>query len=292
MARRTTYQPPQFTPKQLSLSDIESGIRKLNKRISEVEQLDPRALANSDPTGKKVERSIRDAVAEIFGEGSIEAQDFAQPQFLQGPLYRGGADYTQNYENGIKKMLVDLQGLIEKLEERREDLMTHAPTATPPISTVEERRLFTREVFILHGHDDAAKQEVARFLEHLGLEPVILHEQTNRGSITIIEKLERHSNVPFAVVLLTPDDVGAPASARDNLKYRARQNVILELGYFLAKLGRERVYPLYKEGVEIPSDFSGIIYTPLDSHGGWKLVLAMELKEVWPDIDLNNVRRR
>lgn len=151
------------------------------------------------------------------------------------------------------------------------------------------QKALTRDVFIVHGHDEAAKEQVARFLGNLNLRPVILHEQANHGSSTIIEKLERHSNVTFAIVLLTPDDLGSVKNSPNALSPRARQNVILELGYFLGKLGRKGVCPLYKEGVELPSDFSGVIYTPLDSHGGWQLKLAKELRLILSDIDLNNI---
>lgn len=295
MARRTTSQRPTFDNKTLSLSEIQLGIKKLQKRISEVEQLDPQALDADDPVGDKVRRSIRDTVAEIFGENSREAADFINPSFYHGPHTMRGygdpePDNTPYYAAGIKKMVVDLNGLIEKLEERREDLSTHTSKAMALAPVAQTST--TREVFIVHGHDDVAKLAVARFLEQMGLEPVILNEQTNLGSSTVIEKFERHSNVPFAIVLLTPDDVGSQKSDRENLNFRARQNVVLELGYFLGKLGRARVCSLYKEGVEIPSDYAGVIYTLLDNHGGWKLQLAAELREVWPDIDLNKANRR
>lgn len=103
---------------------------------------------------------------------------------------------------------------------------------------IPNRTLESRRVFIVHGHDSAARESLARFVERLGVEAVILHEQAGR-SRTIIEKLEDHSDVDFAVILLTPDDVGAAKADRATLKPRARQNVILELGYFVGKLGRE-----------------------------------------------------
>ena len=105
--------------------------------------------------------------------------------------------------------------------------------------------LNSRKVFIVHGHDNEAKERVARFLEKLGLEPIILHEKASSGR-TIIEKFETYSgDIAFAVVLLTPDDVGCAALSRENQKPRARQNVILELGYFLGRLGRVRICALY-----------------------------------------------
>jgi predicted nucleotide-binding protein len=133
----------------------------------------------------------------------------------------------------------------------------------------------SRKVFLVHGHDEAAKQSVARLLEKLGLQPIILHEQPNKGQ-TVIEKFEANSDVGFAVVLLTPDDVGRATSDK-KLKPRARQNVVLELGYFFAKLGRARVCALYK-GVELPSDVVGVIYAPYDEHDGWRVKLANEIR--------------
>lgn len=144
-------------------------------------------------------------------------------------------------------------------------------------------------VFIVHGHDEAPRETVARFITSVGLEPVILHEQANRG-MTIPEKLVANGNVGFAVVLLTPDDVGrSKADITDNP--RARQNVILELGYFVGRLGRERVCALLRDQVEIPSDYMGVVYTPFDSGGGWRQQLAKELEAAGYNIDWNKVMR-
>lgn len=132
-------------------------------------------------------------------------------------------------------------------------------------------------VFVVHGHDNEAKETVARFIEQCGLKAVILHEQPNRGR-TIIEKFEDYSKVAFAVVLLTPDDVGAAKDHREDLKPRARQNVIFELGFFIGLLGRERVCALSKGGIEPPSDFQGILWINLKAGDGWKIELVKELK--------------
>jgi predicted nucleotide-binding protein len=135
-------------------------------------------------------------------------------------------------------------------------------------------------VFVVHGHDNEMKQAVARTVERLGLEAVILHEKPNRGQ-TIIEKIERFSDVGFAVVLLSPDDTGySNATGPDVAKPRARQNVILELGYFAGKLGRENVVALHRGSIELPSDYDGVLYTPYDSDSGaWRSELVAELKE-------------
>ncbi|MCE2400774.1 nucleotide-binding protein [Candidatus Poribacteria bacterium] len=126
-------------------------------------------------------------------------------------------------------------------------------------------RISDYNIFIVHGHDGEAKHKVARF------------KQPSKGQ-TIIDKFEEHADeAAFAIVLLTADDVGAPKNNEDDLKSRARQNVILELGYFLHGLGRERVCVLHEEGVELPSDIQGIVYVPFDKAGGWKGTLSREL---------------
>jgi predicted nucleotide-binding protein len=105
----------------------------------------------------------------------------------------------------------------------------------------------------------------------------------------VIEKFEAHADVVFAVVLFTPDDVGYPAASPEKARPRARQNVVLELGFFMAMLGRQRVCVLYRGDVEVPSDYAGVLYIELDNAGAWKFHLAREMKRVGIDIDLNNV---
>lgn len=144
-------------------------------------------------------------------------------------------------------------------------------------------------VFIVHGHDEAPRETVARFITTVGLQPVILHEQANRG-MTIPEKLVANGNVGFAIVLLTPDDLGRAKTAKEETP-RARQNVILELGYFVGRLGRDRVCALLKDEIEIPSDYMGVVYTNFDQDGGWKQKLAKELDAAGYEIDWNKVMR-
>ena len=142
-------------------------------------------------------------------------------------------------------------------------------------------------VFLVHGHDEAAVQTVARFVERLGIKPVILHEQINQG-MTVIEKFEEFAGrAGFAIVLMTPDDRGHAVSSPRKKRFRPRQNVILELGYFAAKLGRRRTFVLRKGDTEIPSDLLGLVYEPMDSTEGWKIRLARELLAVGFQIDLN-----
>lgn len=143
-------------------------------------------------------------------------------------------------------------------------------------------------VFIVHGHDNEMKLDVARTIEKLGFEAIILNEKTNEGE-TVIEKFEKYSEkVGFAVILLSPDDVGNEKHKSHELKQRARQNVIFELGYFIAKLGRSNVCALYKEEVEIPSDISGVLYVVYNGDG-WKFKLADELIAAGYKVDKNKL---
>lgn len=125
-------------------------------------------------------------------------------------------------------------------------------------------------------------------LEKLNLNPIILHEQPNKGN-TIIDKLHECSKVNYAIVLLTADDVGAKNGDHNDLKPRARQNVIFELGYFLGKLGRDKICAIYQDCVEIPSDYQGIIFIKLDDDGNWKFEIARELKAAGFDVDMNRI---
>ncbi|MEL4241588.1 nucleotide-binding protein [Shewanella xiamenensis] len=136
-----------------------------------------------------------------------------------------------------------------------------------------------RKVFIVHGRDNEAKQEVCRFIEKLGLEAIVLHEQASAG-MTIIEKIEHYSNdADFALVLYTACDHGRGVHESNvKPKNRARQNVVFEHGYLMAKLGRENVCSLVKGDIETPNDISGVVYITLDSFGAWKIEVSKELK--------------
>jgi predicted nucleotide-binding protein len=142
-------------------------------------------------------------------------------------------------------------------------------------------------LFLVHGRDIGAREEVRRFLERVCAAPVVvLADQPSRG-LTIIEKLE--SQLPesaFVVVVLTADDEGRLKGSED-MGPRARQNVIFELGYAVGSLGRSNVAVLFEDGVELPSDYYGVGYVSFDDSGGWKLALVAELKAAGIDADAN-----
>jgi predicted nucleotide-binding protein len=141
------------------------------------------------------------------------------------------------------------------------------------------------KVFLVHGHDEGKREMVARFLEKIGCKPIILHEQASRGT-TLFQKFTTHAGVEFAVILLTGDDQGGDITIHiKQQRKRARQNVILELGFFLGALGPAKVCSLYEAGVELPSDYSGMVYIPLNKDEKWKTLLARELASAGLSID-------
>ena len=148
--------------------------------------------------------------------------------------------------------------------------------ATPPIEAI----------FNVLGHSEGPKHEVVDIENGSNATPIILHEQAKRG-LAIIEQLEEYAaTAAFAIVLLTADDHGGVMGSGED-RARARQNVVFELGFFIGALGRSRVAVLYEEGVELPSDMSGVLYTVLDSHGAWKIGLGRELRTARFAVDLN-----
>ena len=156
----------------------------------------------------------------------------------------------------------------------------------------KHRIRMSTEVFIVHGHDEAAKEKVARTIEQIGYEAIILHEQPNLGK-TIMEKIEHYTNVDFAIVLYTGCDLGRENSEPvENERLRARQNVVYEHGYLIGKLGREKVFALVKGEVETPGDISGVVYTPMDDAGAWRMIMVKEMQEIGLNVDANKLTKR
>lgn len=202
------------------------------------------------------------------------------PSSLVGKMVQVHRRFNREYE------------LAKKREEIKGQLGWSDPDIQFPHEQDEEsvKVELSNRVFIVHGHDEAMQAQVARTLTQLKLDPIILHEQPNRGR-TIIEKFEEEAtDVGFAVVLLSHDDDGRKAGDED-FHPRARQNVVLELGFFFGKLGRGRVVALYNdaEGFELPSDISGVIYIQYDGGGAWRYRLCDELKACGYDISADDL---
>jgi predicted nucleotide-binding protein len=167
---------------------------------------------------------------------------------------------------------LNVQGPKDAKERFAADLSTalEQGSAAPASSEISPAGPNTR-VFVVHGHDVNAREQLELVLHRLRLDPFVL-ANTGGGGMTIIEALEQEiradrGGVHFGIVLLTPDDVGyAKADGAKNAEPRARQNVVLEMGMLIAALGRPNVAILKKGHVEIPSDTQGIIYIPFNDH--------------------------
>ena len=202
---------------------------------------------------------------------------------IGGSYDNNGNERLRKLKDKIGNKVEFLERLLDKVELLKSDVETIAPAQ--PLSTNSAGD--NTNIFIVHGHNVAVQQSVARTIERLGLNPIILHEQPNAGK-TIIEKFESNSKVGFAIILLTDDDEGK-SKTQIELNNRARQNVVLELGYFIGKLGRDRVLPLHTEGVELPSDIHGLLYVPIDKAETWKFALVRELKAAGYSVDANSI---
>jgi predicted nucleotide-binding protein len=279
----------QITPAQVVPSvPPETGIVLLEKLIEKATSLkSERNLQSSDEQAWV--NLARDYLIRVFGSDSPNINSVIHAGG-NGGLYAGMSedeycDYLRSsFENKIKL----LRSCVEQLQT---DIELSQLTVSPDEDTnVKPQHIPSSDkVFVVHGHNNGMKETVARFLERLELEPIILHEKANAGR-TIIEKFSDYSDVQFAVVLLTADDEGKARASTGELALRARQNVILELGYFLGKLGRTRVCALYEVGVEIPSDYQGVLFVELDSSSDrWRYELVRELRIAGFDVDANRI---
>jgi len=287
MAAKKKIESPKIEVKDFTLEEIDYGIHKLKKRIEEVNNLDPNKIPYNDARIENEQLNIRETIRDVFGPNSPEFNRYGHHEIWHGSIYMGMTDYECQhcFAQGIPQTVTILEGLLGRLKEKKEDLAFKVKNQVPSQKLPSGS---TRRVFLVHGHDEGAKQTVARFLEHLDLQPIILHEQPSEGK-TIIEKFEKNADVEFAVVLLTPDDLCSLKSHPKNMRPRARQNVILELGYFIGRLTRQRVCALCKNDIELPSDYHGVVYVSMDESEGWKLQLAKEIKQSGLDIDMNRV---
>jgi predicted nucleotide-binding protein len=253
---------------------------RLESRIAELGELNISEIrSGKDASVQDLSARISSTLSRIYGEGSAQYDRLITAADLDATYYvlnlhgrpTPPHEIQQGVESGRTRALSLLRGEVDAL---KEDLKFVAPSSPTPAKTVAP--VVSEEVFIVHGQDSPAKIEVARIIERAGLKAVILHEQPNQGR-TIIEKFEAHGGAAgFAVIVVTPDDVGG--LDKDFLRPRARQNVIGEMFWFAGKLGRDRVCALKKGDVEMPSDFAGVGYTEMDDRGAWKQELLRELK--------------
>ena len=235
---------------------------KLEKFVKEAQEFATKDITASDPNFVAWNNSLIRFAEKYYGVNSTTTQNFKKRSYSLSVYALGTPEssFINAYKRDMAITLKELEILLSEEDEVNE------------IKTSSNKN-DSKKVFIVHGRDDSKKYEISHFLREQGLEPIILHEQVNKGQ-TIIEKIESYGEVACAIILLTPDDEGRLKDSDDKLKTRARQNVIFEAGYFMGRLGRERTILL--SGVEEQmSDINGIVYLDINNY---KYDLVKELK--------------
>ena len=288
MARRFSTPPPKQTA-SLTVEEKRAAIVLLHRRLEDLRKFNVNSIRSiNDPQIKAMSDRIDTALVQIFGAETLDYGRYKWAAHLRsGGMFLGRGPsieaVQQEVEEGRQKAIATLEEIILRFNEELE----LAPPESEPRPQATRTGAESSRVFVVHGHEDGPREAVARFLQKIDFEPIILHEQANRGR-TVIEKVEAHGDVIFAVVLLTPDDDGCLRG--ETAQPRPRQNVLLELGYFIGRLGRDHVCALKIGEMELPSDFGGVVWVPFDAAtGGWKLVLARELRDLGFDVDGNKV---
>jgi len=245
--------------------------KELEWLISETKVLVDHSVTSSTPGFIVWKSKAERFLIKRFGPDSFEVKSFKDIRFTPS-VATSNTDYSKKCKDGLVAAALIFQSYLDEMKENSSSETTIAPPST------------YNKIFIVHGHDGELKHSVARIIEKQGIEAVILSEQANQGR-TIIEKFEEYSDVDGAICLFTADDCGkARVDSAEQL--RARQNVVLETGYFMGKLGRNRVIILADDVVEMPSDLSGVVYTNTDN---WKIDLLKELKAIGYTIDFNKL---
>lgn len=253
---------------------------KLKGIIDDIDNLIGHNVRSSAPAFEAWHTKAERFLIKKYGKDSLEHKKFTGIRF--SPMVWSMHDEDENIRNSIEKCADGLRSCKAVFETYLEDMGEESTPTTQLVSKTVSSN--TDKIFIVHGHDGELKQAVARIIEKQGIEAIILSEQANKGR-TIIEKFEDYSDVGGAICLFTADDYGrAKKDTTDNT--RARQNVVLETGYFMGKLGRDHVVLLADKGIEMPSDLSGVVYTDT---GSWQFALLKELSSMGYKVDLNKL---
>lgn len=282
--RSTVSQQPRVFKLNISNGEFED---RLNQRISIGEELSSRNIQTQD------EYAILKNDVDAWNDYNFEMlkqvfnypdNDYRDAYNDAGYTFLGQMGEVKNDEVATKKNLINYKLLNLKSLLGKASLIK-SEIEKDNLAAKAVRQISMNEVFIVHGHDDLAKIETARFIEKLGFKPIILHEQASSGK-TIIEKIEHYSNIGFGIILYTPCDLGG--KTKESLKSRARQNVVFEHGYLIGKIGRDKVCALVKGDIETPNDISGVVYISMDS-SNWQFDVAKELRNSGYDVDMNRI---
>lgn len=244
---------------------------KLIKLYNEIDELKNKK-SSSDSDFKAWKTDVQLCLSGLYGEKSIQLKNFNSRLFSPMVIV-GNTDWHEPYVRDLETTKKEFERYIGDFEDESEN------------DSVKKKRFVNNKVFVVHGHDGELKEKVARRLEQQGIEAIILREQANRGK-TIIEKLETYSDVHVAIALFTQDDLGAAKDEKENEKYRARQNVVFEAGYFMGYLGRENTIIIVDDNIEIPGDLAGMVYTTKDN---WEFEMLKELNAAGMKIDMNKL---
>lgn len=189
----------------------------------------------------------------------------------------------------VDGLLSDIDVKIERLNRLLGTLDAYDGPRDEPGPT-EPENVGPGTVFVVHGRAEAPRLEVENLIRRAtNVEPIVLADRIGGGAVTLIEKLEEHLGVgspaAFALIIMTGDDVGRLLEEGEEDRPRARQNVVLELGYAMGALGRRRVAILHEDGLELPSDIAGVAYYPLDPAGAWRTRILGELQAAGITVD-------
>ena len=293
MARKATPTGP--TPNiNLGPAELKRALQRLESTIEKLRQFPVAEISGEfDPRIEALEAEVDRRITDAFGHGTLGHNRYSAATHLTPavmgfggptPIDEARAGLTRRIDSSVLLLEQTADELRERIGDAEPEPNTHAPGPIQKESDVSS----AVKVFLVHGHSNDMTQTCARLIERLGAEVIILSEQPS-GGMTIIEKLEAHGDVGYAVILMTPDDVGKASDDVEDPKPRARQNVVLELGYFIGRLGRNRVTALYDPSVEMPSDYHGVVYVPIDKEENWKLRIGRELRGAGLEIDLNKL---
>lgn len=184
-------------------------------------------------------------------------------------FWRKKVTYSKEIRLNSEKLIQEANTLMEKL--------------------FDENNPMSKRVFIVHGRDKFMRDHIKSFFLEVGFKPIILSQETSNGD-TVIEKFEKYADMAaFAAILLSPDDEGG-LLGQNSLRPRARQNVILELGFFIGKLGRSKVmlFRPQSSDFETPSDISGYCFIPYDEDEKWKLIAAKNISSLGYNISIDD----